>query len=239
MKEPVDPVSLSPAPNLLDDDGTASIATGVMMSHHGFRRDLRRFSSALAALGAGGRDALSAERLRDEWGKLHGTLHGHHEAEDNGLFPSILSEHVSARATIDRLSADHRQIDPILARGDRAFAALPAAEAVESAGQVIAELQRLLTPHLGLEEAELIPFLRGVKTFPAFEDETLVAMYADGFAWGMQGIAPQVVAKLEALLPDGVRVRLPAARAAFEERCRRVWGEVRAGAATTPIPDGA
>jgi hypothetical protein len=39
-------------PNLLDEDGTASIATAVMMSHHGFRAKLpaaRRVRSALGA----------------------------------------------------------------------------------------------------------------------------------------------------------------------------------------------
>jgi hypothetical protein len=38
------------------------------------------------------------------------------------------------------------------------------------------------------------------------------------------------------MLPEGLRARLPAARAAFEERWKRVWGSVPAGSATTPIP---
>ena len=38
---------MSSAPRLLNDDGTASIATALMSSHHGFRRDLGRFARAL------------------------------------------------------------------------------------------------------------------------------------------------------------------------------------------------
>jgi len=33
---------MTSAPALLDDDGEASVATAIMMSHHGLRRDLAR-----------------------------------------------------------------------------------------------------------------------------------------------------------------------------------------------------
>ena len=45
--------TMSHVPQLLNDDGTASIATAIMMSHHGFRRDLARFARALAQIAAG------------------------------------------------------------------------------------------------------------------------------------------------------------------------------------------
>ena len=76
---------MTEVPTLLDDDGAASIATAVMMSHHGFRRDIRRFGLALEALAGGGGAHLAA--LRDEWRSLRATLHGHHHAEDTGIFP--------------------------------------------------------------------------------------------------------------------------------------------------------
>src|SRR5689334_13834659 len=110
-------------PALLNDDGTASMATAIMLSHHGFRRDLVRFRKALEAIAAG--DASRAPAVAEEWQSFHTTLHGHHEAEDNGLFPNLAKEHASVRATIDKLGADHRRIDPLLERADRAFAELP------------------------------------------------------------------------------------------------------------------
>ena len=217
-------------PNLLNDDGTASMATALMMSHHAFRRDLGRFARALAAL-----DIARTDAIREEWQSFHFHLHGHHEAEDQGVFPGIVAEAASLATTIDRLSADHRRIDPLLERGDRAFADLPGA--VDAAAAVVRELQALLDPHLATEEAELIPFLRAAKVFPAPSTDAEADLYAEGFAWAMQGVAPDVLDQLYVMLPNVLLTKLPAARAAFQVRCERVWGSFTVGAARTPIPD--
>src|SRR5687767_11525504 len=108
---------MSNVPNLLNDDGSASMATALMMSHHGFRRDLARFA---AALDKPSLPASSAEHLREEWQSFRATLHGHHEAEDHGIFPGMREQGGALAQTIDKLSADHRHIDPLLERGDAA-----------------------------------------------------------------------------------------------------------------------
>lgn len=220
------------APTLLNDDGTASMATAIMLSHHGLRRDLACFRKALERIAKG--DARRAEGVREEWKTFHQTLHGHHEAEDNGLFPNLAKEHASVRATIETLGADHRRIDPLLERADRAFAELPK---TNDALALVRELTALLHPHLALEESELVPFLRAAKTFPAPPTDELAAVYAGGFSWAMHGVAPDVLTALDVMLPDVLKARLPAARAAFAARCERVWGTAREGAARTPIPD--
>src|SRR5688500_1339671 len=99
------------APALLNDDGTASMATALMMSHHGFRRDLGLFARALRRVGKD--DQAEVNALRDEWKGFCEKLHGHHHAEDTGIFPHMKGEHPEMAAIIDRLSADHRRIDPI------------------------------------------------------------------------------------------------------------------------------
>lgn len=223
---------MSNPPTLLNDDQTASIATALMMSHHGFRRDLARFQRALENVAGG--DTTRVEALREEWRSYCETLHGHHHAEDTGIFPNLAAEHASARALIEQLSADHRRIDPLLQRGETAFARLPSPD---EALAVIGELAALLEPHLATEERVIIPFLRDAKTFPPPPNDEALAMYAQGFAWAMQGIATDVVEKVYAMLPDPLVARLPAARAAFDARCERVWGSAQAGAARTPIPE--
>jgi hemerythrin-like domain-containing protein len=223
---------MSKAPTLLNDDQTASIATALMMSHHGFRRDLARFEHALEDVARG--DGSRVEALREEWKNYCATLHGHHHSEDTGVFPSIAAEHASARAVIEQLTADHRRIDPLLERGEAAFAQLPI---THGALAVVHELAALLEPHLASEERELIPFLRKLKSFPSPPDDEAVTMFAQGFAWAMQGIAPDVLEKVYAMLPAALVARLPAARAAFDARCERVWGSAKAGASRTPIPD--
>lgn len=223
---------MSNAPNLLNDDGTASMATALMMSHHAFRRDLARFVKALERIAAG--DASRASAVHEEWKNYRGALHGHHESEDNGVFPSLAKEHESVHATIEKLGADHRRIDPLLERGDRAFADLPK---TDEALAVVRELGELLTPHLALEESDVIPFLRGAKEFPAPPTDEIAEMYAQGFSWAMNGIAQDVLERVHDMLPEALRAKLPAARAAFEARCIRVWGTVGTGSARTPIPE--
>jgi hemerythrin-like domain-containing protein len=226
-------VFMSHTPELLNDDGTASLATALMLSHHGFRRDLMRFARALERLARG--DTARAVAVAEEWQKFRATLHAHHEAEDHGLFPNLAREHAAVRATIERLAADHRHIDPLLERGDRVFGEL---SAPAGARAVIDELSVLLGPHLALEEAELIPFLRGAKNFPTPATDAEADLYASGFAWAMHGIAPEVLERLNTLLPDNLRAKLPAACAAFAARCERTWGSARGGSAKTPLPDG-
>jgi len=223
---------VSTVPNLLNDDGSASVATALMTSHHAFRRDLAQFAAALRRLAAGQTEWLQA--VRDEWTHFRGKLHAHHEAEDTGLFPSLRAQQPTLVAVIDGLGADHRCIEPLLEQSDRAFAALPAT--TETAAELISRLRALLAPHLASEETHLIPLLRAAQQFPPFADDEL-ATFAHGFAWSTHGIAPDVIARLDAILPPALVARLPAARAAFAERSERVWGSAQAGASRTPVPD--
>jgi hemerythrin-like domain-containing protein len=223
---------MAKAPTLLNDDGTASMATAVLMSHHGFRRDLGRFAAALRGLGL--QDADQAAALRDEWSFFRGALHGHHEAEDQRLFPFLKAQHSGLGAVIDRLAVEHREIDPLLARGDEAFVQLPA---TGDAAVVIAELTRLLDGHLAFEEAEAIPYLRGAKEFPPVASEEELTFMAQGFAWSSDGVAADVLARVDAMLPAALVERLPAARAAFAGRVARAFGAAKLGASRTSIPD--
>ncbi len=220
------------APTLLNADGSASMATALMMSHHGFRRDIALIVNALARLAAGDRAASAA--LQEDWKGFHAKLHGHHEAEDHGMFPNLKQQHPEVGSVIDGLTSDHRRMDPLLERGERAYAELPAKEAAVS---IAAELSALLDPHLATEEAHLIPFLREAKAFPPPANDGEAAMYAEGFAWSSFGIAPEVLERVDETLSDALKSRLPAARAAFAETFRRRWGNGAAGTSRTSIPD--
>lgn len=208
------------------------MATALMMSHHAFRRDIARFAHALQRVASG--DTSKLEPLREEWSNYRGALHGHHEIEDASVFPSVKEQARELAAVLDGLSADHRRIDPLLERGDRAFAELPR---VDAALSVVTELATLLDAHLSTEEAHVIPFLRAANEFPAMPSEELLEMYAQGFAWASHGVAPDVLARLDVMLPPGLVSRLPAARAAFQARCDRVWGPLSALASRTSVPN--
>jgi hypothetical protein len=214
---------------LLNDDGTASMATMLMSSHHAFRRDLACFAQALA-----NPEATRLSAVAEEWTRFRGALHGHHTIEDTSMFPMMRTQHPELAATFDQLDADHRAIDPLLERGDAVFAALP--QQLGAARDVISTLIGLLAKHLDTEEPAITPHLRNAKEFPAPPDDASLAMYADGFAWSTAGLAPSVVEQILAMLPRALSERIPAARITFDERCTRVWGRTIAGASTTSAP---
>jgi len=227
------------APSLLNDDGTASIATALLMSHHGLRRDLARFGRALARLAAG-EDASRAAAVAEEWTRYRNTLHAHHEAEDTGLFPGLLAQRAELASIIERLTADHRRIDPLLEAGDRAFGggALETKAGAAAAAGVVAELGTLLDAHLAVEEASVVQFLRAAKQFPPPPNDEAAELFAHGFAWSSDGVAADVLARVDEMLPPILVSRLPAARAAFEERRRSVWGGSAEGQGSrTAMPD--
>lgn len=220
---------------LLNDDGTASMATMLMMSHHAFRRDIARFLRAIDRMGA---DAASRgarwDALREEWDEsFRKALHGHHTIEDTHMFPDLRKNHPNCSAAIDTLMEQHHQIDPLLEQGDAAFA--DPARLVD-APSILNELKTLLDAHLAFEESEITPFLRNATDFPAPADEAMIAMYAQGFAWSMQGIAPEVLVEVQKMLPEQLLAKLPAAQQEFEARCHRIWGEYSVGSATTSVP---
>jgi hemerythrin-like domain-containing protein len=221
------------ATQLLNDDGTASIATAMMSSHHAFRRDLASFADALLAIAQG--DASRTAEVSDEWTKFRSALHGHHTVEDTGVFPDLRARHPELASELAALDAHHRAIDPLLERGDRALADPSQSDAVA----VVRELQRLLAEHLDLEEQVVIPHLRAAKGFPPPPSADAVAMYADGFAWSTAGLAADVIAALDAMLPPAILEKLPEARRAFAARSLRVWGRAHAGASRTSAPDAA
>lgn len=223
----------STPPNLLNDDGTASMATAFLSAHHGLRRDIRLFASAMGRISAG--DTSRVPALREEWQRYRNTLHGHHQMEDTALFPSIKEQHPELASVIDGLLADHRKIDPMLEEGDKAFAALP--DEKRPAVRVIGSLGGLLHSHLETEETHIVPFLRDAKGFPPPANDAELEMYAQGFAWSSYGIAPEVLDKLYELLSPELVAKLPAAREAFAQRCKAVWGSSAGGASKTPIPD--
>jgi hypothetical protein len=153
----------------------------------------------------------------------------------HGHLPHLAREHEALRTTLERLAEDHRRIDPLLERGDGAFADLSRTGA--AAARVISELGALLDPHLATEETEVIPHLRALRSFPPPASAEEAEMLTQGFAWACHGIAPEVLERVYTMLQPEVRVRLPAARAAFEQRWRRVWGTgAEATASFTPIP---
>jgi hypothetical protein len=143
---------MTSVPTLLDDAGAASIATAVMMSHHGFCRDIRRFGAALEALAG---DVPATGKRCAMSGRAFGSRST--DTTTPRTRASFRTWHVDTRRYAGHSSGLRRthHIDSLLKRGDGAFADL--SRTVATATRVISELD----PHLATEEAEAIPHLRG------------------------------------------------------------------------------
>jgi hypothetical protein len=218
-------------PQLLNDDGSASMATALLMSHHAFRRDIARFATALGRVAEGDRSRVAA--LQAEWTNYRNALHGHHEVEDTRMFPHLRSTQADLAAVIDQLAAQHKRIDPLLAAGDRTFATLTSPH---EAALIVGQLSSLLDEHLALEEAHIIRFIRDARDFPPPGTDEEAALFAEGFAWSSDGVAAEVLDRVYAMLPEVLRTRMPAARVAFARRREGVWGAVPSGASRTSVP---
>ncbi|MEW5847606.1 MAG: hemerythrin domain-containing protein [Myxococcota bacterium] len=206
------------APTLLNDDGTASMATLLMMSHHGLRRDAARLEARVKQ--------ASVVVLREAWEGFAAVLHGHHTAEDERLLPGLRKDNAELGRAIDGLGADHRAMDQLIQRVGGALASSEdrAAPAVATA---LGELTALLRQHLTVEEATVIPILRRVpvQSMPPLPESELAVM-AQGLAWSAEGVANDVVTKAFAGMPDVVMTKFAAARAEYAVKCTRLWGGV-------------
>nr|QEO74308.1 hypothetical protein [uncultured bacterium] len=224
------------APALLNTDGTASMATLLMMSHHGLRRDAARLTTGLRAVRDD--DRARAAALKEGWEGFKLVLHGHHEAEDQRLFPSLRSQHADLGAAIDSLAADHRTIDPVLERLHVSMSELPAPLARDAALAIMNDLNALLDRHLASEEASVIPILRKVplQAMPPMPEGEL-AMMSEGLAWSAEGVAPDIFALATAAMPELVLAKVSAAKVAYAAKCERIWGGV--SNATSRTADGA
>lgn len=219
---------------LLNEDGSASMATMLLLSHHAFRRDMARFVTAIEHIIAG--DHSRDEAVQAEWAtSFRAGLHGHHTMEDTHMFPDLRKQHPELGTALDALTEQHHKIDPVLEWGDQAFTDL---QHPERAQTVLKELKALLDEHLTFEEAEITPSLRTQKDFPAPADDAAARMFAQGFAWSMHGISPDVLTEVIKLLPEILTSKLPSAQQAFAEKCTTVWGAYITTNSTTSVPDG-
>lgn len=148
--------------NLLNDDGSASMATTLLLSHHAFRRDMARLLQAVEKIGAG--DHSRDAEIQKEWETSYrAALHGHHTAEDTHIFPDLRKERPELGPALDTLTEQHHRIDPLIDKGNKAFTDL---HHPEEARAVLEELKILLDEHLGFEEANITPALRMHREFP-------------------------------------------------------------------------
>ena len=129
--------------------------------HQHMRSDLHRYVDAVAATVEADRGGRLPALARWAKGFTH-ELEEHHYVEDTFFFPHMRAKVPSVAAALDRLEADHRRLDGLLAEWP--IASANAAQRSVPFGPAKAELVRvgealrdLLLVHLDVEDHEVLP----------------------------------------------------------------------------------
>jgi hypothetical protein len=160
--------------------------TPMWVMHHGFRRDLDAFVTAVAATPVEDRGTWRA--LDARWQLFASVLHHHHSGEDIALWPMLLDRvdaagDAAGRATLEAMEAEHAEIDPLLQACADGFARLTEAADADArsalAVRVTATRERLAR-HLAHEETEAMVLVQAHLTEEDWKrlDEVLRRMYS-------------------------------------------------------------
>ncbi|HEU4349878.1 MAG TPA: hemerythrin domain-containing protein [Actinoplanes sp.] len=201
--------------------------------HDALRRDLVRTREAVGVTPPPG-DAQRVA-IADHLVWMLEFLHHHHESEDAGLWPVVRARNPEAAPVLDRMSADHEEVEPLLAR---ALAAARRYRADAAAGaDLLAALDELSGPllaHLAREEDEAMPVVAATlsqaewrqwdREYNPTKGRSIRSVAMEGH-WLMDGLDPARYAVLVGLVPAPVRVVLVRGFArAYRTECARRWG---------------
>ena len=143
-----------PAPDLLH----------LRIAHRMVRRDLERLTALAQEVAAGSQhlDRRRATALARYVDKAMTSIHHHHSAEDEVLWPVVVASCHGA-VDLDELSDDHAALDPHLRLVRAAVAAVAAdpasADAARALATALADLTDLLVEHIDDEERALFPVM--------------------------------------------------------------------------------
>lgn len=154
--------------------------TMMYVMHHAFRRDLARFTTAVAATPL--EDRATWQALADRWDRFAGILHHHHSIEDDLIWPYLMDRADDGeRATLQAMEDEHGEFDPLLSSVARGLAGLAGdrppvqGEDLRAALTVrVAATRDVLGRHLEHEETETIAILQrraDLTSWRAIEEE--------------------------------------------------------------------
>jgi hypothetical protein len=208
--------------NLPSRSDTARHGTGdadltiMLAAHAAFRRDLAQLARAatFADLPDPGRRAS----VQAGWELFKRQLHIHHTAEDEIVWPALrerLTRGEHAQSVLDAMEAEHRQIDPLLAAVDAAFARADHGHRadVRAIGDAADALAGSLTAHLTHEERDGLPLIGEALTSAEWRRVGFRIVRKNGlsaggemFAWLADGADPDQAAAAIGTLPPPARL---------------------------------
>ncbi|GGO10292.1 hypothetical protein GCM10010116_20660 [Microbispora rosea subsp. aerata] len=191
--------------------------------HAGLRREFGRLAEALDRCDP--RDERRRSIIDEHTALLLRALHRHHTEEDEAIWPLLRDLVPQAGEVLDRLEADHQEMDAVIGRlsaGGR-----PPREVAAD----LRALERLLNTHLDLEESEVVPLIREHVSAAWWEESGKKVNKSHGrdlpmlAAWVVDVAAPADREHIFATAPVIMRILYRLSwRRAYERRVSQVYG---------------
>lgn len=143
-------------------------ATMNLLVHDAVRRDLERFSFALATFPEG--DKCRADLLGKAWQFFETMLTLHHTGEDETFFPTFTKLNVD-HALLETLAAEHEAMHSAMDKTSAAMQRLVASASNDDAahaGTALSELDAVARRHMAHEEDGLGPVLEAMADHPNY-----------------------------------------------------------------------
>jgi hemerythrin-like domain-containing protein len=184
--------------------------TAMYASHDALRRDLELLARTAARIDDDPRRIL---RTAAGWELFKKSLHLHHTAEDEGLWPAM-RENAADRpddlALLAAMESEHQSIDPLIEAIDVAVSDRESGP--RPLGDLTDALAACLTGHLKHEEGEALPLIQAIVTEQHWQHFGQVNARLLGpdapriLPWLLDGASERAVAAMLAALPEPVRL---------------------------------
>ncbi|MFL6110845.1 MAG: hemerythrin domain-containing protein [Catenulispora sp.] len=188
--------------------------TAMYVMHDALRRELEPLARVTVRIDEDPRVVL---RTAVGWQLFKTSLHAHHTAEDEALWPALranLAGRPDELALLEAMEAEHGAVDAVIAAID-ALLADPGAS-LDCLGDLVDSLAVGLTGHLKHEEDQAIPLIRAVATpqqwirFGQVHGQRIGPDAPRLLPWLLDGADEDAVAALLAPLPEPARAAFAA-----------------------------
>ncbi|MEV7964396.1 hemerythrin domain-containing protein [Sphaerisporangium sp. NPDC088356] len=191
--------------------------------HAGLRRDFLRLADAVDRCPPG--DTLRRALIDEHTAFMLRGLHHHHTCEDNDIWPLLRGLVPEARPVLDRLEADHQEMDAVVER--LAIAGRPARKQADD----LRRFDGMLKAHLDLEESEVVPLIAEHVSAAWWEKSSKVSTRGHGrdlpmiVAWTVDAAGPEAREHIFRTGPLVLRLFYRLSwRHAYEHRAAQVFG---------------
>lgn len=184
--------------------------TAMYAAHDALRRELELLARTAARLDDDPRRILGTAV---GWQLFKKSLHVHHTAEDEALWPAMratAADRPDDLALLAAMEAEHEAIDPLIAAVDAALADRESGP--RRLGDLTDALAAGLTGHLKHEEDETLPLIQAIVTEQQWQHFGQVNARLVGpdapriLPWLLDGASEQTIATMLAPLPEPARV---------------------------------